>query len=59
MFVNNFFSKFVSQKVLNKIIFNSIYKSNHWNRSQEFDSTQSYSGPGSATNSIQTNNLIL
>jgi hypothetical protein len=59
IFVNNFFSKFVSQKVLNKIVFNSIYKSNHWNKNQKFDLDQSYSGPGSAANSIQTNNLIL
>lgn len=58
LFVNNLFSKLVSQKVLNKIVFNSIYKSNHWNRSQKFDSSQSYSGPGSCANSIQTNNLI-
>jgi hypothetical protein len=58
LFVNNFFSKFVSQKMLNKIVFNSIYKSNHWNKSQKFDSSQSYSGPGSIANSIQTNNLI-
>tara|TARA_A100001015_G_scaffold185967_1_gene206907 strand:+ start:86 stop:829 length:744 start_codon:yes stop_codon:yes gene_type:complete len=59
IFVNNFFSKFVSQKILNKIVFNSIYKSNHWNKSQKFDLNQSYSGPGSAANTIQTNNLIL
>ncbi len=59
IFVNNFFSKFVSQKALNKIVFNSIYKSNHWNKNQKFDSNQSYSGPGSAANTIQTNNLIL
>ena len=59
LFVNSFFSKLVSQKILNKIVFNSIYKSNHWNKSQTFDSNQSYSGPGSKANSIQTNNLIL
>ena len=59
LFVNSFFSNFVSQKMLNKIVFNSIYKSNHWNRSKKFDISQSYSGPGSAANTIQTNNLIL
>ena len=59
LFVNNFFSKFVSQKLLNKIVFNSIYKSNHWNRNEKYDTSQSYSGPGSAENSIQTNSLIL
>jgi len=59
LFVNNFFSKFVSQKLLNKIVFNSIYKSNHWNRNEKYDHSQSYSGPGSAENSIQTNSLIL
>ena len=58
IFVNNFFSKFVNHKLLNKIVFNSIYKSNHWNKSQKFNSNQSYSGPGSVANSIQTNNLI-
>ena len=59
LFVNSFFSKLVSQKILNKIVFNSIYKSNHWNKSQTFDLNQSCSGPGSKANSIQTNNLIL
>ena len=59
IFVNNLFSKFVNQKTLNKIVFNSIYKSNHWNKNKKFDLSQSYSGPGSAANSIQTNNLIL
>lgn len=59
LFVNNFFSKLVSQKQLNKTVFESIYKSNHWNRSKKFDSSQSYSGPGSRPNSKQTNNLIL
>ena len=58
LFVNSFVSKFVNQRLLNKIVFNSIYKSNHWNKSQKFDLNQSYSGPGSAANSIQTNNLI-
>ena len=58
LFVNSFFSKFVNQRLLNKIVFNSIYKSNHWNKSQKLDLNQSYSGPGSASNSIQTNNLI-
>ena len=58
LFVNNFFSNFLSQNLLNKIVFNSIYKSNHWNKSKKFDSSQSYSGPGSTANSIQTNNLI-
>ena len=58
LFVNSFISKFVSQKQINKIVFNSIYKSNHWNKSQKFEQNQSYSGPGSVANSIQTNNLI-
>ena len=54
-----FFSIFLSQKFLNKIIFNSIYKSNHWNKSRSFKpGVQSLSGPGSIPNSIQTNNLI-
>ena len=59
IFVNNFISKFFTQKFLNKIVFHSIYKSNHWNKSKKFDINQSYSGPGSAANSIQTNYLIL
>lgn len=59
LFVNSVFSNFISQKLLNKIIFNSIYKSNHWNKSKKFDQSQSYSGPGSTANSIQTNNLII
>mgnify|MGYP005672858269 FL=1 len=59
LFVNSFFSKLISQRILNKIVFKSIYKSNHWNKSQKFDpNNQSYSGPGSSANSIQTNNLI-
>ena len=57
--VNSFFSKFINQKLLNKIVFNSIYKSNHWNKSLKFNKKQqSYSGPGSIPDSIQTNNLI-
>ncbi|MDC0876554.1 class I SAM-dependent methyltransferase [Candidatus Pelagibacter sp.] len=57
--VNSFFSKFLNQRLLNKIIFNSIYKSNHWNKSSKFDQKhQSYSGPGSIPDSIQTNTLI-
>ena len=59
IFVNNIFSKLVSQKVLNKIVFNSIYKSNHWNKNKKLELNQSYSGPGSKFNSIQTNNLVL
>ena len=58
LFVNSFISNLVSQKRINKIVFNSIYKSNHWNKSQKFDKNQSYSGPGSVANSIQTNSLI-
>ena len=58
LFVNSFISNFISQKLLNKIVFYSIYKSNHWNKSQKFNLNQSYSGPGSVANSIQTNNLI-
>ena len=58
LFVNSFISNFISQKLLNKIVFNSIYKSNHWNKSRKFNLNQSYSGPGSVANSIQTNNLI-
>ena len=58
LFVNSFISNLVSQKLINKIVFNSIYKSNHWNKSQKFNQNQSYSGPGSVANSIQTNSLI-
>ena len=59
LFVNSFFSNFVSQNFLNKIVFNSIYKSNYWNKSKNFNpNIQSYSGPGSIPNSIQTNSLI-
>lgn len=60
IFINSFFSLILSQKLLNKIIFNSIYKSNHWNKSTKFrHNEQSYSGPGSIPNSIQTDNLII
>ena len=59
LFVNKFFSKFINKNKLNKIVFNSIYKSNYWNKSKEFNSeNQSFSGPGSIPNSTQTNNLI-
>lgn len=59
LFVNSLLSKIVSKKFLNKIVFNSIYKSNYWNKSKKFDSkNQSLSGPGSIPNSIQTNHLI-
>ena len=41
------------------MVFDSIYKSNHWNKSKQFDKkNQSFSGPGSIPNSNQTNNLI-
>ena len=60
IFVNRFLSNIISKKVLNKIIFNSIYKSNHWNKNSKFNAKkQSYSGPGSIPNSIQTNNVII
>lgn len=60
IFVNRFISLFVSNKLLNKIVFNSIYKSNYWNKSSKFEpNKQSYSGPGSIPNSIQTNNMII
>ena len=60
IFINKFISLFISKNSLNKIVFNSIYKSNHWNKSTKFKpNKQSYSGPGSIPNSIQTNNLII
>ncbi len=56
---NKVISKLLSKKFLNKIVFSSIYKSNYWNKSKNFDpKLQSYSGPGSIPNSTQTNNLI-
>ena len=59
LLVNKFVSKILSKKFKNKIIFNSIYKSNYWNKSKNFNPKfQSYSGPGSIPNSRQTNNLI-
>ena len=58
--VNKIISKILGKKFLNKIIFNSIYKSNYWNKSKDFNPKfQSYSGPGSIPNSKQTNHLIL
>ena len=58
--VNRVISKLLSQKFLNKIVFNSIYKSNYWNKGKNFNPLfQSYSGPGSIPNSTQTNSLIL
>jgi len=60
LFVNSFFSKILGQNLLNKIVFNAIYKSNHWNKSKKFDHKEdSFSGPGSVPNSKQTNNLII
>ena len=60
LFVNKFFSKLLSQKTLNKVVFNSIYKSNYWNKSKSFNPlSQSYSGPGSIPNSTQTNSLLM
>ena len=60
IFINKFISLFISKNSLNKIVFNSIYKSNHWNKSSKFEpNNQSYSGPGSIPNSIQTNSLII
>jgi len=57
--VNKFTSKFINQNLTNKLVFNSIYKSNYWNKSKEFDpNIQSLSGPGSIPNSIQTNHLL-
>ena len=60
LLVNKFVSEILSKKFKNKIIFNSIYKSNYWNKSKNFNpNIQSYSGPGSIPNSTQTNSLIL
>ena len=57
--VNKFTSKFINPNLINKLVFNSIYKSNYWNKSKEFDANiQSLSGPGSIPNSIQTNHLL-
>jgi hypothetical protein len=56
--VSSLFSKFFNQKLLNKLVFKAIYKSNHWNKSNKFNNNQSFSGPGSIPNSFQTNNLI-
>jgi len=59
LLVNKFASKFINQTLKNKLVFNSIYKSNYWNKSKEFDSNiQSLSGPGSIPNSTQTNHLL-
>ena len=59
LLVNKFASKFINQNLTNKLVFNSIYKSNYWNKSKEFDpNIQSLSGPGSIPNSIQTNHLL-
>ena len=57
--VNKITSKFINQNLKNRLVFNSIYKSNYWNKSKEFDANiQSLSGPGSIPNSIQTNHLL-
>ena len=57
--VNKVISKILGKKFINKVVFNSIYKSNYWNKSKDFNPKfQSYSGPGSIPNSKQTNNLI-
>ena len=59
IFVNKYFSKFINQNLTNKLVFNSIYKSNYWNKSKELDTNiQSLSGPGSIPNSTQTNHLL-
>ena len=58
--VNTFVSKLFSEKMLSKIIFSSIYKSNHWNKGRVLDpKLNSFSGPGSIPDSNQTNHLIL
>lgn len=57
--VSQLFQLFFSKKFANKVIFNSIYKSNHWNRSVKFnEKTQSLSGPGSAPELIQTKSIL-
>ena len=59
LLVNKFISKFINPKHINKLVFNSIYKSNYWNKSKKFNANiQSLSGPGSIPNSIQTNHLL-
>ncbi len=56
---DKFFSKFFNQEFISKAVFNSIFKSNHWNKGKNFNvNTQSYSGPGSVENTAQTNYLL-
>ena len=60
LFVSNLFQKFFHKKnFLRKIIFYTIYKSNHWNRYAELDKNNLLvSGPGSVPGIPSTINLV-
>ena len=60
IYVSKFFQFVVKdKKTVQKLVFGSIYKSNHWNRHGKFDSKlHSRSGPGSNPNTEQTLKLV-
>ena len=60
IYVSKIFQYLVKDKTkVQKLVFGSIYQSNHWNRHDKFDSKlHSRSGPGSNPNTKQTNDLV-
>ena len=60
IYVSKFFQFIVKdKKKVQELVFNSIYKSNHWNRHNKFDSKfHSRSGPGSNPKTKQTIELV-
>ena len=59
IFINSFFSLILSQKLLNKIIFNSIYKSNHWNKSTKFRHNDTFRIRLLRKINLESSNIIL
>lgn len=60
IFVSNFFQSFFFNKdILRKLVFKSIYKSNHWNAHRKYDpEINSVSGTGSNPKTLTTINLV-
>ena len=60
IFVSRFFQSFFFNKdSLRKLVFKSIYKSNHWNAHRKYDSEiNSVSGTGSNPKTLTTINLV-
>ena len=59
IFISRFIQKYLNQNFVRKLIFYSIYKTNHWNKYKKINKNNLLvSGPGSIPGSLQTKNII-